>query len=157
MSARLRGKERRLEEFHGKSAEQTLEELKTDREGLSESEAQSRLTRYGENKLAEKKKKSMFLRFLEQFKDVMIIILIAAAIISFAVACVDGDPMEFIEPSLILLIVILNAVLGLFSALVQDCLSGGARRCRVGRSSNHWHVCPRNGIRLLAFRFRLCQ
>ena len=102
-----------MEEFHGKSAEQTLEELKTDREGLSEREAQSRLTRYGENKLAEKKKKSMFLRFLEQFKDVMIIILIAAAIISFAVACVDGDPMEFIEPALILLIVILNAVMGL--------------------------------------------
>ena len=102
-----------MEEYHGKSAQEALEELKTGEDGLSEEEAKARLAKYGENKLAEKKKKSMALRFFEQFKDVMIIILIIAAIISFVVACVEGDPMEFIEPALILLIVILNAVLGL--------------------------------------------
>ena len=102
-----------MEEYHGKSAQEALEELKTGEDGLSEEEARARLAKYGENKLAEKKKKSMALRFFEQFKDVMIIILIIAAIISFVVACVEGDPMEFIEPALILLIVILNAVLGL--------------------------------------------
>ena len=102
-----------MEEYHDKSAQEALEELKTGEDGLSEEEARARLAKYGENKLAEKKKKSMALRFFEQFKDVMIIILIIAAIISFVVACVEGDPMEFIEPALILLIVILNAVLGL--------------------------------------------
>lgn len=85
--------------------------------GLSSDEAASRLARDGENKLREKKKKSMLQRFFEQFADVMIIILIIAAIISFVVACVDvfshnGDPKEFLEPVLILLIVILNALMG---------------------------------------------
>ncbi len=95
-----------------------LEDFGTDSKvGLSSQEAAARLARDGENKLKEKKKKTMFVRFLEQFKDVMIIILIIAALISFGVACVDvftkgGDPKEFLEPALIILIVVLNAVMG---------------------------------------------
>ncbi len=97
----------------------TLSNLGTDAKlGLDEGEAAARLERDGENRLKEKKKKSMLARFLEQFKDVMIIILIIAAVISFVVACVDvfgpeaGNPKEFFEPVLILLIVVLNAVMG---------------------------------------------
>ena len=48
--------------------------------GLTEEEAQARLARYGENKLQEQKKKSLFARFIEQFKDVMIIILLIAGV-----------------------------------------------------------------------------
>lgn len=81
--------------------------------GLTELEAQKRLQECGENKLKEKKKKSLFVKFLEQFKDVMIVILLIAAVISFAVAIIEGEPSEFIEPVLILFIVILNAVIGL--------------------------------------------
>ena len=54
----------------------------------------------------------MLQRFTEQFRDVMILILIAAAVISFVVACVEGNPKEFFEPALILLIVVLNAAMG---------------------------------------------
>ncbi len=80
--------------------------------GLTESQVQEKRAQYGENKLREKKKKSIFSRFLDQFKDAMILILIAAAIVSFVIACMEGDPKEFFEPLLILLIVVLNAVMG---------------------------------------------
>lgn len=80
--------------------------------GLTESQVQDRRVQYGANKLREKKKKSSFSRFLDQFKDAMILILIAAAIVSFVIACIEGDPKEFFEPLLILLIVVLNAVMG---------------------------------------------
>jgi len=71
------------------------------------------LAEVGENRLEGKKEKSIFLKFLDQLKDVMILILLAAAVVSFIIACVNHAPGEFFEPILILLIVILNAVLGL--------------------------------------------
>ena len=80
--------------------------------GLTESQVQEKRTQHGENKLREKKKKTNLQRFAEQFKDVMILILIVAAIISFAIACIEGEPKEFFEPVLILLIVVLNAIMG---------------------------------------------
>ncbi len=99
--------------FHNKSTEEALSALRTDAAvGLSAEEAAKRLSEVGENKLREKKKKTMLQRFIAQFKDAMILILIAAAIVSFVIACVEGDPMEFFEPALILLIVVLNAVMG---------------------------------------------
>lgn len=99
--------------YFDKSSAQTLEELKTHpQNGLSDAEVQQRLQQYGRNVLKEKKKKSTFARFIDQFKDVMIIILIIAAIISFVIACTGHDPTEFFEPALILLIVILNAIMG---------------------------------------------
>ncbi len=99
--------------FYNATEEAVLRELHSNRTaGLTEAQVQELRGRYGENKLREKKKKSNFQRFLDQFKDVMILILIAAAVISFAIACVEGDPTEFFEPALILLIVILNAVMG---------------------------------------------
>ena len=96
-----------------KSKKKETSEVSNITNGLTELEAQKRLQEYGENKLKEKKKKSLFVKFLEQFKDVMIVILLIAAVISFAVAIIEGEPSEFIEPVLILFIVILNAVIGL--------------------------------------------
>lgn len=90
-----------------------IKELSSDPvKGLNDKQVATRREQYGENKLAEKKKKSMARRFFEQFKDVMIIILIIAAIISFVIACVEKNPKEFFEPILILLIVAINAIMG---------------------------------------------
>ena len=124
-------------EKHSQVREELLKELDVDAaSGLSGSEAEKRLAEHGENKLAEKKKKSMIVRFFEQFKDVMILILIVAAIISLVVACVEGDPMEFIEPALIFLIVIMNAVMG----LVQENKAEKALEALKNMSAPHARV-----------------
>ncbi len=100
-------------EIYNKKREELLEELSTEsKTGLSAAEVAARQEKYGPNQLKEKKKKSMLQRFFEQFKDVMIIILLIAAAISFVIACTGHDKMEFFEPALILLIVVLNALMG---------------------------------------------
>ena len=99
--------------YHNEPINSILKELESNSEnGLHSSDIPSLLAEYGDNKLKEKKKKTNLQRFLDQFKDVMILILIAAAIISFVIACVEGNPKEFFEPALILLIVIINAIMG---------------------------------------------
>ena len=98
---------------YGKTSDEVLKELGVSPEaGLGEEEVAARREKFGENKLAEKKKKSLTARFFAQFKDVMIVILLIAAIVSFAIAITEKNAKEFIEPALILLIVILNAVIG---------------------------------------------
>ncbi len=98
---------------YNQRVEDVLNALPTDRtKGLTSAQTAQRLPREGENRLEEKKKNTVLQRFLAQFKDVMIIILLIAAAISFVVACVEMEPKEFFEPVLILLIVVLNAVMG---------------------------------------------
>ena len=80
--------------------------------GLSNEQVLELKEKYGENKLQEKKKKSIVAKFFEQFKDVMIIILLIAAAVSFAIAIYEKNPGELFEPALILLIVVLNALMG---------------------------------------------
>ena len=77
-------------------------------DGLSDSEAKARLEKYGPNALASKKKRSMFMRFIDQFKDFMIIVLIIAAILSGVLAH------EWTDAAIIMIVVILNAILGVF-------------------------------------------
>ena len=75
--------------FHDVSKEEALNRLSSDVKcGLDTGKISELQAKYGPNKLREKKKKTGLQRFLEQFKDVMILILIAAAIISFAVICI---------------------------------------------------------------------
>ena len=98
---------------YSKNAGQVVEELSSSiSTGLTGQEVKLRQEKYGENKLKEGKKKSLFARLLEQFKDVMIIILLLAAVVSFVIACVEQNPSEFFEPVLILLIVLINAIMG---------------------------------------------
>ena len=101
--------------YHDKSRDEVILALMTDeKNGLSSDEAKKRLEKYGENKLREKKKKSTLARFADQFKDVMILILIAAAVVSFTMICIEKNWGEIFEPALILIIVILNAVIGVY-------------------------------------------
>ena len=100
---------------YSQKVNELLSELNTDKQnGLSSAEVLVRKGKYGANKLREKKKKTTMQRFLDQFKDAMILILIAAAIISFVVVCVEQNWGELFEPALIVLIVILNAVMGVY-------------------------------------------
>ncbi len=100
-------------EYHSKDKQEVLQELDVqEARGLSTREVQKRREKFGENRLRAKKSKSNLERFAEQFKDVMILILLAAAAVSFVVACVEGDPEGFFEPLLILLIVVVNAIMG---------------------------------------------
>ena len=101
--------------FHSQPIEEVLKSLNANVEtGHSRDTVKSLIEKHGENKLKEKKKKSTFSRFVDQFKDVMIIILIIAAIISFAVVCIEKNWGELFEPALILVIVLLNAVMGVY-------------------------------------------
>ncbi len=102
-------------QFFSGTKESVLENFNTDeKRGLTESEVEKLKEKYGLNKLNEKKKKTTMQRFLDQFKDVMILILIAAAIVSLVVICVEKNWGELFEPALIVLIVILNAVMGVY-------------------------------------------
>ena len=98
---------------HHSPLDELLRSLESDPErGLTTAQAREAQKRYGSNRLAEKKKKTNLQRFLAQFKDVMILILLLAAAVSFGIACTTGEPSEFFEPVLILLIVVLNAIMG---------------------------------------------
>ena len=122
---------------HSMDTNSVLTEFNTDlKNGLSNEEVLLRKEKFGENKLKEKKKKSGVQRFFEQFKDAMIIILIAAAIISFVVACVEGATHEFFEPVLILLIVVINAVMG----VVQESKAERALDALKNMSAPHARV-----------------
>lgn len=99
--------------WHNMSAAETLKKLNVNSEtGLSQTEAEERLKRYGNNILAQKKKKSFLKKLIEQFNDFMIITLIVAAAVSLALSFIQGDT-DFTDPIIILFIVILNAILGL--------------------------------------------
>ena len=100
-------------EAYDRSSQDVCSELKTEpRSGLTSTHAEEILTQVGENRLKAKRKQTVVERFFSQFKDAMILILLAAAAISFYVALQGSDPTEFFEPALILLIVILNAIMG---------------------------------------------
>ncbi len=99
-------------QWHSMNINEVLTKLGTDKEkGISEKEAQKRLLQHGKNVIASKKRQGFLKKFFSQFNDFMIIILIAAAAISFFMSYISGDA-DFIDPAVILSIVVLNALLG---------------------------------------------
>ena len=99
--------------WHTKDSRQVLKELKTnERIGLNQDEVVARLEQYGKNELKEKKKENLFIKFIKQFNDFMIITLIAAAIISAVVSKMNGEG-DYIDSIIIVAILIFNAIMGL--------------------------------------------
>jgi Ca2+-transporting ATPase len=80
--------------------------------GLTDKEVLKRREKFGENSLVDAKKDSLFIKFIRQFNDFMIIILIAAAVISSTTSYIKGTN-EYIDSVIIIFIVVVNAVLGL--------------------------------------------
>lgn len=94
-------------QVYQKNKEELLEELGVSRRGLSIEQSTERIAKFGKNELAEGKQKSLFMMFLEQFKDFLVIILIGAALISALL----GD----FESTIVIIVVIsLNAFLGTY-------------------------------------------
>lgn len=91
---------------------EVLQELQTEGTGLSSGEAQKRLEKYGKNKLKEGKKATLLQRFLKELANPMIIVLIAAAVVSGITAVYSGE--SFADVIIILAVVVINAVLGVF-------------------------------------------
>ena len=98
--------------FYAMTAEAAVKTLQSDAgRGLSGSEAKKRLGVYGENRLQKGKKTSFAKKFMLQFGDFMVLILLIASAVSFAVSCMQGEA-NLADPLLILGIVIANAFVG---------------------------------------------
>ena len=83
-------KEQNKDLFYTQTAEEVLKNLDSSIEGLSTAQAQERLATYGRNELEEGEKRSLLAKFLDQFKDLMIIILLVAAALSVITEGMDG-------------------------------------------------------------------
>ncbi|PKM40355.1 MAG: ATPase [Firmicutes bacterium HGW-Firmicutes-9] len=113
-----------------------LSSVSSNENGLSGAEAQKRLEQNGPNKLAEAKKTPLIVRFFQQMKDPMILILLAAALISGVTAVIEGE--SFADVIIILTVVIINAVLGVVQEskaekAIEALQKMAASTCRVLR------------------------
>ena len=104
--------------YYNKKVEELYKELNTSINGLTEEEASKRLEEYGENKLAERKKKSNFVIFLSQFNDLMIILLIFASVFSAVISYIQKE--SYADSVIILIIVIINATLSFIEEKKAD-------------------------------------
>ena len=94
-----------MKPFYQQTTSELFQKFSSDEAGLAQSEAEHRLTQYGPNQLQEEKPKSLLIVFLEQFKDLLVLILIAAAVISW----LSGNA----ESTLVIFaVILLNALLG---------------------------------------------
>ena len=100
--------------------EEVLKKLKTNRkEGLTNDEVKFRQEKYGENQLSEKNKETILKKFIKQFQDFMIIILIIASIVSAGVSYFQGEN-DYIDSIIILAIVILNSIMGVIQEVKAE-------------------------------------
>ena len=117
--------------YYNLNVEEVLKNLSTSKNGLSSSEVEKRLKKEGYNKLQDNKKQSNFLKFLNEFKDLMIIILIISSIISFIISLLNNE--SFTDSIIILAIVIINAILGFAQELKADKAIDSLKKMQVSK------------------------
>ncbi|MET3559225.1 Ca2+-transporting ATPase [Streptococcus rupicaprae] len=103
-------KEQKRQAYYTQTEEAVLTSLETSKKGLTSQEASQRLAAYGRNELDEGEKRTLFQKFIDQFKDLMIIILLAAAVLSVITEGTHG----LTDAIIILLVVVLNAAFGVY-------------------------------------------
>ena len=126
-----------MSELYQRTQDDILTELESSASGLSDKQVKERLEKYGENKLAEAKKMTVLQRFFQQLKDPMLLILLAAAAVSAVTNALSGE--SFTEVFIILVVVLLNAVLGVIQeskaeAAIEALQSMTAAKCKVMRN-----------------------
>ncbi len=104
--------------YYDEDVDKVLDALQTSEEGLSNEEAKARLDRYGLNKLKETNKKSKLAKFLDQFKDMMIVVLLIAAVFSGISSYLNGE--AYTDTIVIIAVVLLNAIMGFVQELKAD-------------------------------------
>ena len=128
-----------MEKEYNRSPQEVLEELGSCPTGLTAAEAAERLAKHGPNKLKEAEKPSLLQRFLAQLKDPMLLILMAAAAVSAVTNALSGE--SFTEVFIILVVVLLNAVLGVVQeskaeAAIEALQTMTAAKCKVLRDGH---------------------
>lgn len=103
-------KEQKRQAFYTQTPDAVLADLDADKKGLTSAEADQRLADYGRNELEEEEKRTLFQKFLDQFKDLMIIILLVAAALSVITEGMHG----LTDALIILMVVVLNAAFGVY-------------------------------------------
>lgn len=106
--------------YHNKTLQEILKITKTNQSGLTDKEAELRLKTAGQNSLNHEKKQNYFLKFLSQFKDIMVIILLCAAVVSLVFSFIQKSTTELIDAIIIFIIVLINATLGFSQELKAD-------------------------------------
>ena len=101
-----------MKQSFSSTVEENLKLFNSSLQGLSSVTAKSVLEKNGTNTIQDVKKKNNFIKFLEQFKDVMIIILLIAATISIVISIVDNSTSELVDGCIILAIVLINSIIG---------------------------------------------
>ena len=132
-----------MKQEYTQTPEQLLSQLETTEQGLSSAEATARLEKYGPNKLKDAEKPTMVQRFLAQLKDPMLVILMVAAAVSAVTNYLAGE--SFAEVFIILIVVLLNAVLGVLQeskaeAAIEALQTMTAATCKVLRDGKQQTV-----------------
>lgn len=119
-------------EYYNMEIDDVLKEFESSKEGLDNDTIHKRLNKYGYNKIVETKKTPKIVKFLNEFKDIMIIILIIASIFSFTLSIINNT--SYIDSIIIIAIVILNAILGFIEEIRADKAIDSLKNMQVKKS-----------------------
>ena len=123
-----------MQNYFSQSVSQTLSHLGSGVSGLSESEAEQGLKKYGQNQLVQKNKGGALKLFLSQFADVMVIMLVAAAVVSGVLAYLSKDTHELFDTIIIIFIIFINATVGFVQQYRADKAIEQLKKMSVGKT-----------------------